>query len=198
MVIDKIYGEYKLKCISVDKNYLPVDLETVKHYVGASFTESDAVIRDVVIKSCEQVELMTYKSVLRRTWELTHCRSDIILKMPPIRNIISVFYKGLKKWHKILFDDIKETLINDGERRIVVPKFKENQMVKVIYVAGSKMLQEGDNIDNRFAMSYATTQLLLKLCLMHYSKMRTKHFNEEIGLLSLCENYCSGWNDPIF
>lgn len=197
MITEKICNQYKLQCISVDKNNLPIDLDTVRHHVGASFTEDDNVISNVIIKACEQVEIMTYKSILNRTWELTHCRSDIILKMPPIRDIVSVFYKGTKKWCKIPLELIQETFINDGERRIVVPNFRTNQMVRVIYTAGSKMYYNNE-IDHRFAMPYSTSQLLLKLCTMYYTKIKTQTLDEQINLISMCQSYCSSWNDPIF
>lgn len=197
MIMDK-FNQYKLQCISADKTKLPIDLDHVRHHIRAGFMESESVIKDVIIKACEQVELATYKSILHRTWELTHCRSDIILKMPPIRQIISVFYKGTKKWAKIDLNEVQETFINDGERRIVVPQYKENQVIKVIYTTGSDMYQESGIIDGRFMIPYSIHQLLLKACAISYEKMKTKNIDDNVHLMSLCNNYCNGWSDPVF
>jgi hypothetical protein len=203
MSTDRANNQYQLKCIGIDKSFLPIDLEMVRHYVNASLTESDDVLHNVVVKACEQAELMTYKSILHRTWQLTHKRSDIILKMPPIKKILSVFYKGLKKWSKVDLNDVEEILINGGERRIIIPNILENQTVRVIYTAGSTNAQAiydycDHVIDNKCALSYAMQQLVLKLCAAHYAKVKTSDLDAQTSVMQLCTNYSSQWNDPIF
>lgn len=200
-LLNRVDNNYKLKCISVDKNYMPINIDVVRHYVNASFTDDDRVLKNVIIESCKQAEVMTQKSILNRVWELTHSRPDMILKMPPVRKILAVFCRGPKKWQKVDLDNIEENFINDGERRVNILKCKNNQKFRVIYSAGATMFSKEHSylmIDNRCAMPYSIHQLILKLCDKNYSKIRKTDFEPTCSLVSLCKNYCTGWNDPIF
>lgn len=194
-------NRYKLKCVSVDKSYLPIDVDEVRHYVNASFTDTDEMLKDIIIDSCQQVEIMTQKSILNRIWELTHARPDIILKMPPIKRIIAVFCKGPKKWHKIDLDNIEETFINDGERKInIITAKSDNKLFRVTYSAGATSFMKSHDclVDNRYAIPYSVYQLILKLCATNYAKSRKISLESSFDLVSLCQNYHTGWNDPIF